>query len=90
MIKSFKSKETEKVFSRQRSEQLPDEIQRLALRELRMLDQALAVQDNWLPTRNGSDIVNRYRVAIDDRWQISFRWHNGQADEVEIVDTHLG
>ena len=54
MIKSFKTRETEKIFSRQRSAQIPEEVQRIALRNLRTLDRAAAVQDDWLPASNGS------------------------------------
>ena len=47
MIRSFKSKETEKIFSRQKSASIPDEIQRLALRELRTLDQTPLPKEEW-------------------------------------------
>ena len=43
MIRSFKSKETEKVFNRERSQKLPSDIQQVALRKLRMLNRAVTV-----------------------------------------------
>lgn len=89
MIKSFKTRETEKIFSRQRSAQIPEEVQRMALRNLRTLDRAAAVQDDWLPASNGSaDTANRYTIAIDDQWRICFQWREGQIYDVEIVDGH--
>jgi toxin HigB-1 len=90
MIKSFKSRETEKIFSRQRSERLPEEIQRAALRELRSLDRALAVQDVWIS--NGAHApaegAAHYSILIDDDWRICFEWRDGHIYDVEIVDGH--
>jgi proteic killer suppression protein len=89
MIKTFKSRETERIFSRQRSDRIPEEVQRTALRQLRTLDQAIVVQDSWLPIRNGvEDRVSRYSIAIDDHWRICFEWREGQVHDVEILDGH--
>jgi proteic killer suppression protein len=90
MIRSFKSKETEKIFSRQRSSLLPDDIQRLALRELRLLDQAVTAREGWVSmNHNGGDVrggTARYSIPVDDRWRISFEWRDGHAYEVDVVD----
>jgi len=87
MIKSFKSREAEKIFSRQRSGRVPEEIQRAALRELRALDRALAVQESWLRSVNGSpEHAGRYAIALDDRWRIYFEWRDGQVYDVDVVD----
>lgn len=61
MIKSFKTRETEKIFSRQRSAQIPEEVQRIALRNLRTLDRAAAVQDDWLPASE----YTMWRLSMD-------------------------
>ena len=91
MIRSFKSKETEKIFSRQKSTLFSDEIQRLARRELRLLDQSLVAKDVWLPvSHNGNGVhtdgAGRYAIPFLDRWRISFEWRDGHAYEVDIVD----
>ena len=90
MIRSFKSKETEKIFSRQRSSLLPDDIQRLALRELRLLDQAVTAREAWVSMNHngGADRrdAGRYSIPVDDRWRIAFEWRDGHAYEVDVVD----
>jgi len=93
MIKTFKSRETERIFSRQRSDKFPEEIQRLALRRLRTLDRALAAQEDWQPVLNGNGNgmegrSGRYSIAIDDHWRICFEWREGQIYDVEILDGH--
>jgi len=90
MIKTFKSRETERIFSRQRSDRIPEEVQRIALRHLRTLDQSVAVQDSWLPMPNGAAGVSLYSVAIDEQWRICFEWREGQIYNVEVLDGHCG
>ncbi|HEY3303621.1 MAG TPA: type II toxin-antitoxin system RelE/ParE family toxin [Candidatus Binatia bacterium] len=89
MIKTFKSRETERIFSRQRSDRIPEEAQRTALRHLRTLDRAVAAQEDWQPIPNGADgHASRYSIAIDDLWRICFEWREGQVYDVEILDGH--
>lgn len=93
MIRSFKSKETEKIFNRQHSSKLPQEIQQVALRKLRMLNRAITLQDLRVPPANhleklSGDRVNQYSIRINDQWRICFEWDNGDVYEVEIVDYH--
>ena len=91
MIRSFKSKETEKIFSRQRSTLFPDDIQRIALRELRLLDQSVIAKEVWVRLNHNGDTqrqgdAGRYRIPVYDRWHISFEWRDGDAYDVDIVD----
>jgi len=93
MIRSFKSKETEKIFNRQRSRKLPQNIQQVALRKLRMLNRATTLQDLRVPPANrleklGSDRVGQYSIRINDQWRVCFEWQNGDTHNVEIVDYH--
>lgn len=93
MIRFFKDKETEKIFYRQHSQRLPYEIQRVALRKLRMLNRAATLNDLRVPPANRmekllGDRLGQYSIRINDRWRICFEWHNGNADNVEIVDYH--
>jgi proteic killer suppression protein len=93
MIRSFKSKETEKLFDRIRSARLPGSIQRVALRKLRMLNRAQKLADLSVPPANrlerlSGDRADQYSIRINEQWRICFRWKSGDAFEVEIVDYH--
>jgi proteic killer suppression protein len=93
MIKSFASKETEKLFNRQFSRKLPQSIQRVARRKLAVLDAAGVLQDLRIPPSNrleklSGDRKGQYSIRINDQWRICFRWRSGDAYDVEIVDYH--
>ena len=93
MIRSFRSKETEKIFNRHRSRKLPQDIQQIALRKLRMLNRAMTLQDLRVPPANrleklGSDRAGQHSVRINDQWRICFEWRDGDAYNVEIMDYH--
>jgi toxin HigB-1 len=93
MIRSFKSKETEKIFNRERSLRLPSDIQQVALRKLRMLNRAITLQDLRVPPANrleklSEDRAGQYSIRINDQWRICFEWVAGEAQNVEIVDYH--
>ncbi|MBI3660824.1 type II toxin-antitoxin system RelE/ParE family toxin [Candidatus Acetothermia bacterium] len=93
MIKSFREKETRKVFARQYSRKLPSDIQQIALRKLRMLNNAQTLNDLRLPPANRlekltGDRIGQYSIRINDRWRICFVWQDGNAYDVEIVDYH--
>ena len=93
LIRSFKSKETEKIFNRERSSRLPHDIQQIALRKLRMLNRAVTLQDLRIPPANrleklSSDRAGQYSIRINNQWRIVFRWQPSQAYEVRIVDYH--
>lgn len=93
MIKSFKSKETEKVFNREYSLKLPSSIQRTALRKLWMIDAAQTINDLRVPPANHLEQLKgnkqgQHSIRINDQWRICFKWHQGDAYEVEITDYH--
>jgi proteic killer suppression protein len=93
MIKSFKSKETEKVFHRQVSRKLPNDIQQVALRKLRMINRAANLVDLRVPPNNRLEKlkgarVGQYSIRINDQWRICFIWEETDAFNVEIVDYH--
>jgi len=95
MIRSFKDKETEKLFGRIRSAKLPGNIERVALRKLRMLNRAQKLADLRVPPANrlerlSGDRAGQYSIRINDQWRICFRWEAGDAFEVELVDSHRG
>jgi proteic killer suppression protein len=93
MIKSFKDAETEKVFSRQLSRRLPANIQQTALRKLRMLNNAVTLDDLRVPPANrleklSGDRAKQYSIRINDQWRVCFEWQSGDAYGVEITDYH--
>ncbi len=93
MIKSFACKETEKLFNRQFSRNLPQYIQRVARRKLEILDAAEVLRDLRIPPSNrmeklSGDRKGQYSIRINDQWRICFQWQGGDAYEVEIADYH--
>jgi len=93
MIKSFKDKETEKVFHRSFSRRLPTDIQRAALRRLTYLHAAKDLSDLLVPPSNrlealGGERRGQYSIRINDQWRICFEWMDQDAYNVEIVDYH--
>ncbi len=93
MIRLFGSKETQKVFFRERSRKLPENIQKTALRKLRMLRNSSSLNDLKEPPANSLERLKgaragRLSIRINDKWRICFRWDRGDAFEVEIVDYH--
>lgn len=93
MIRSFGDKETAKVYRRQLSRKLPHDIQQLALRKLRMLNNSQDVQDLRSPPGNRleklkGDREEQYSIRINSQWRICFEWRDGDAFDVEITDYH--
>jgi len=93
MIKSFKDKETEKLFSRHFSKKLPQNLQHLARRKLVMLDAAPELNALRIPPGNRlealkGDRKGQHSIRINDRWRVCFRWKTGDAYDVEIADYH--
>ncbi|MFP4393752.1 MAG: type II toxin-antitoxin system RelE/ParE family toxin [Anaerolineales bacterium] len=93
MIKSFACKETHKLFRRELSRKLPQNIHRVARRKLLILDAAEALGDLRVPPGNrleqlSGDREGQYSIRINRQWRICFEWHEGNAYSVEIVDYH--
>jgi toxin HigB-1 len=93
VIKSFKDRETQQIFTRQRSRRLPPDIQQVALRKLRMLNNAHTLTDLQVPPANrleklAGDRAGQYSIRINERWRVCFTWRDGDAYDVEIVDYH--
>ncbi len=93
MIKEFGDKETEKIWNGIRSKKLPSEIQNVARRKLRMLNNATDINDLRIPPANRleklkGDLSECHSIRINNQWRIIFMWLNNDAYEVEIVDYH--
>jgi len=93
MIKSFKDRETEKVFNRKFSRRSPQNVQRAALRRLTYLHAAKDLADLWIPTSNRLEVlegdrIGQYSIRINDQWRLCFEWLGNDAYSVEIIDYH--
>ena len=93
MIRSFRNRETERVFRGGHSRKLPTDLQRIAQRKLAMLDAAHEVHDLRVPPGNrlerlAGSRAGQYSIRINDQWRICFVWAEGDAHDVEIVDYH--
>jgi proteic killer suppression protein len=93
MIKSFKDLEAERIYTRLFSRKLPHDIQEIALRKMKMINNAVSINDLRIPPANRleklkKDRTGQYSVRINDQWRICFKWKDGDAYDVEITDYH--
>jgi proteic killer suppression protein len=93
MIILFRDKETEKIWKQQYSRQLPEDIQRIALRKLIIINRSKDLNDLRSPPGNKleqliGDRHGQFSIRINDKWRICFKWDDGIASFVEITDYH--
>ena len=93
MIRSFADRETALIWSGVRSRRLPPDIQAVALRKLRLLNQARSSDDLRVPPGNRLEMLHGDRAGpfsgrINDQWRSCFSWTEGGPADVEIVDYH--
>ena len=93
MIQSFADVETERIWSGQRSRKLPPDIQTVALRKLRLVNNARSLQDLRVPPGNRLELLRgdragQHSIRINDQWRLCFVWTEAGPEEVEIVDYH--
>ena len=89
MIKTFRDKETEKIFNRLVSRKLPPNIQHHARRKLVILDAATELNALRVPPGNRLEALKgQHSIRINDQWRICFRWKSSDAYNVEIADYH--
>ena len=93
MIISFKNDATHLVWLGKFSNELPNQIQSVARRKLRMLNAARKITDLRTPPGNRleklvGDRAGQHSIRINDQWRICFEWINGNAENVEICDYH--
>jgi proteic killer suppression protein len=91
MIPSFRDKETERVFLRERRTKIEHSLRRAASSKLLLLDAAESLDDVRVPPGNrleklSADREGQYSIRINDHWRVCFRWEDGEVHEVEIVD----
>jgi proteic killer suppression protein len=93
MIKSFSDQESEKIWNGIRSRKLPNEIQGIARRKLRMINNALDINDLRIPPANRLERLKGglnefYSIRVNNQWRIIFQWIDNDAYEIKIVDYH--
>lgn len=93
MIRSFGDKDTERLYHREQVRRLGPDLQRAALRKLRVLNAAVTLEDlrvlpgNRLEKLRG-DRAGEWSIRVTGQWRLCFEWKDGDADEVELVDYH--
>ncbi|HSM48773.1 MAG TPA: type II toxin-antitoxin system RelE/ParE family toxin [Draconibacterium sp.] len=93
MIKEFGDKETEIIWNGIRSKKLPVEMQNVARRKLRMLNNAQDINDLKIPPANRleklkGELTEYFSIRINNQWRLIFRWMNNDAFDVKIIDYH--
>ncbi len=93
MSTSFGSKDTEKIWEGIRVSKLPNEVQEIGRRKLRMLNNSHTMSDLMIPPSNrleklSGKLKDHYSIRINDQWRIVFKWDNGNVGDVEICDYH--
>jgi proteic killer suppression protein len=93
VIASFRGAAAESIWRGRLVRRLPIELQRVARRKLRMLNNAADLHDLRAPPGNRleklrGDRAGQHSIRINQQWRVCFRWRDGDAHEVEIVDYH--
>jgi proteic killer suppression protein len=93
MITSFGTKETEKVWNGDRVKNLPQEIQQIGRRKLRMLINSQNLIDLKVPPSNKPEKLSGkmsdfYSIRINDQWRIVFKWDDGNSSDVTLMYYH--
>jgi len=93
VIRNFADKEAEKIWGGMSSRRLPADIQSVIRRKLRMLGNAYILDDLRIPPANRLEGLKgnrkgQHSIRINEQWRICFRWKDGDAHDVEIVDYH--
>lgn len=92
MILTFADCDTERLFRLERVVRF-QAVERAALRKLAMLDAAVGIEDLKAPPGNRLEALKgnrsgQWSIRVNDQWRICFRWRDGRAADVELVDYH--
>ena len=93
MLASFGDKDTKKIWEGERVRGFSTELQEVARRKLRMLNNSQNLADLQVPPSNRLEklkgrLKEFYSIRINDQWRIIFKWNIGNANEVKIIDYH--
>ena len=93
VIKSFRDRETERIFRRRFSARLPVDVQRVAYRKLVQLDAATRLDTLRVPPGNRLETLKggragEHSIRVNDQFRVCFCWTSEGPEDVEIVDYH--
>ena len=93
MIKAFADKRTEQIFNGMRVKKFDTALQKKALRRLRYIDAGESIEDLRIPPSNKlekkeGDLKDFYAIWVNTQWRIIFKWDDGEAVDVQLVDYH--
>jgi len=93
VIIHFSNKETERLFITGKSRKIPSTLIKIIIRKLDYLNRAKTLQDlgaqpgNHLEALKGS-LKGKYSIRINDQYRVVFKFHDGDALEVNVIDYH--
>lgn len=93
MVRSFRSKQTQEIWSGNQVRPIPVDVQNVARRKLRMINNAQSLQELRVPPNNRleklkGERAGQFSIRVNRQWRICFRWADGDAHDVELVDYH--
>lgn len=93
MIVSFGDKDTGKIWDGERLKSMSTDLQKVARRKLRMLNNSQNIADLMVPPSNKleklkGNLKDFYSIRINSQWRIIFKWDGGNASSVELIDYH--
>jgi proteic killer suppression protein len=93
VIRSFRDKDTARLFEREPVKRWGSDVQHVGLRRLRVLNAATSLEDLRAPPGNRleklkNDRAGQWSIRVSGQWRLCFRWQAGDAYEVELVDYH--
>lgn len=93
MIKTFRDKNTEKIYSGERFKGISTDLAKKARRRLAILNRAIQLEDLYFPPSNQFHALSgytptRYAIAVDKQWRLTFEWHEGDVYDAFFEDYH--
>lgn len=93
MIRSFGSKDAERLWNEQYAKRVDRAVQRVTLRKLELIHAAKDVDDLRVPPGNRlerlvGDRRGQHSIRVNAQWRLCFVWRDGGAEDVELVDYH--
>jgi len=93
VISSFRDRDTERLFHREPVREWGPDVLKAGLRKLRILDAATTLEDLKSPPGNRLEKLRgrragQWSIRVNDQWRVCFRWRDGDAHDVEMVDYH--
>jgi toxin HigB-1 len=93
MLISFGDKNTQNIWKGERVKGFSNNIQEMARRKLRMLNNSQSISDLLIPPSNRLEklkgsLKGFYSIRVNDQWRIIFKWRNNNAEAVQMIDYH--